>query len=134
MKNKIKLLSAFLFLAFGISAQEKTDSTSVQNLLSGNFETRQIFKHKGNFFFYWGYNRSAYTKSDIHFHGDGYHFSISDVEATDSPTKEFITYVKPNTFTIPQYNYRLGYFLTDKVFISLGEDHMKYDIKKQATH
>lgn len=88
---------------------------------------------KGELFFYWGYNRSAYTKSDIRFWGDGYDFTITDIEAKDEPTKEFITYIKPNSFTIPEYNYRLGYFISDKYYISLGEDHMKYAIEKQAT-
>ncbi|MBI2966347.1 MAG: hypothetical protein HYY40_00850 [Bacteroidetes bacterium] len=95
--------------------------------------TAEMFKRKGNFFFYWGYNRAAYTKSDIHFWGDGYDFTITDVTAKDEPTTTVLTYIEPDAFTVPQYNYRLGYFFSDKNFISLGEDHMKYGIEKQAT-
>jgi hypothetical protein len=36
--------------------------------------------------------------------------------------------------THPQYNYRFGYYLNDKYFISLGSDHMKYHLLQQATH
>jgi hypothetical protein len=31
---------------------------------------------KGGFYFYWGYNRSAYTKSDLHLVGRGYDFTM----------------------------------------------------------
>lgn len=135
--KKLFCIAMLFSSVWNIFAQVKNNnidsSTSSVYLKQGNLGTQQLFRRKGNFIFYWGYNRSAYTKSDIHFTGDGYHFSIYDVEATDAPTKEFATYVKPNTFSIPQYNYRLGYFLTDKTFVSIGEDHMKYEIKKQAT-
>ncbi len=137
---KLKLFSCFLLLlaTFSGTAQVRKDSSSsapaLGNRVIGNMETRQLFKRKGQIFFYWGYNRSAYTKSDIHFSGDGYDFSITDLTAEDEPTTTFITYIKPTTFTVPQYNYRIGYFINDKTFISLGEDHMKYSINKQTTH
>ncbi|HEY4799714.1 MAG TPA: hypothetical protein VII99_11605, partial [Bacteroidia bacterium] len=43
-------------------------------------------------------------------------------------------YIGPSSFTVPQYNYRLGYYLSNKVYISVGEDHMKYHIVPQTTH
>lgn len=120
------------------TAQVRKDSivtiTSVSNNpIISNLNTREIFKRKENIFFYWGYNRSAYTNSDIHFWGDGYDFSISNVSAADQPTTTFKAYIVPTTFTVPQYNYRIGYYFNDKTFISLGEDHMKYAIEKQVT-
>ena len=92
------------------------------------------FGRKGRAFFYWGYNRSAYSKSNIHFWGDGYDFTIYDVAARDSPTRTFVTYIKPTSFSVPQYNYRIGYYLNDRYSVSIGNDHMKYHLKKQATH
>lgn len=88
---------------------------------------QQSIKQKGEFFFYWGYNRSAFTSSDIHFQGDNYDFTLSDVQASDRPSKvELDPYLHIEKFTVPQYNYRLGYFLSDRISISLGMDHMKY--------
>lgn len=126
-----------LFAAFTATAQFGKDTipsvASAFNNPTHNLDTRELFQRKGKFFFYWGYNRAAYTNSDIHFWGDGYDFTIYDVRAKDHPTKEFITYIKPDAFTVPQYNYRLGYYINDKTFVSLGEDHMKYAIRKQTT-
>ena len=70
----------------------------------------------------------------MNFSGDGYNFSITDIRATDNPTPFNPVYVKPDGFTIPQFNYRVGYYLTDKCFISFGSDHMKYVMTKQTTH
>jgi hypothetical protein len=82
---------------------------------------------KGKFFIYWGWNRSAYTTSDIHFTGKEYDFTLHDVVATDrqSPFK-LSTYFHPTSITIPQYNLRLGYFFHNNYQISFGADHMKY--------
>jgi hypothetical protein len=97
------------------------------------FTEPNMFK-KGRFFFYWGYNRSAYTNSDIHFSGNNYDFTIFDVKASDNPTTKFLTYVQPAQMTHPQYNCRIGYFLNDKYSISFGSDHMKYHLLQQVTH
>lgn len=40
---------------------------------------------KGKFFISWGGNRESYTKSDIHFKGDDYDFTIHDATAKDKP-------------------------------------------------
>ncbi|HMQ74793.1 MAG TPA: hypothetical protein PKE21_08160 [Flavobacteriales bacterium] len=81
---------------------------------------------KGNWFLYWGYNRSGYSGSDIHLEGPGYDVTFRHVKAHDRPSEPSAEYVQPSTFTYPQYNYRLGYFLRDRWSISLGLDHMKY--------
>ena len=85
------------------------------------------FHRKGSFYFYWGWNKSAYTKSDITFTGDDYNFTLYDVVANDrqSPLSANI-YLNPANITIPQYNMRIGYFFNDKYNISFGVDHMKY--------
>ena len=70
---------------------------------------------KGSFYFYLGWNKSAYTKSDITFTGDNYNFTLYDVVADDrqSPLSANI-YLNPANITIPQYNMRIGYFFNDK--------------------
>ncbi len=86
---------------------------------------KRTAKNKGTFFVYWGWNREAYTNSDIHFQGTNYDFTLQDVQAKDRQSPfAFDTYFK--SITIPQYNLRIGYFLTEKYSISFGVDHMKY--------
>jgi hypothetical protein len=83
-------------------------------------------KNKGKLYIYWGGNRESYSKSDIHFKGEDYDFTLYDVAAHDKPKGFHIDYINPTRITIPQTNFRLGYFITDKYNISIGLDHMKY--------
>lgn len=89
---------------------------------------------KGSFYIYWGWNRAAYTNSDIHFSGNDYDFTLKDVIANDrqSPFKTRI-YLNPKNISIPQFNLRLGYYFRDKYEISIGADHMKYVMKNEQT-
>lgn len=65
--------------------------------------------------------------SDIHFKGEGYNFTLDKVVAHDRPTPfDVRVYLNPAKITIPQYQYRIGYFLSDKWAISWGFNHMKY--------
>lgn len=83
--------------------------------------------NKGKFFLYWGWNFSSYSNSDIHFKGKNYDFVLHDVKAQDRPTKfSFRDYFHPGRITIPQTNYRIGYFFKENYTISIGVDHMKY--------
>lgn len=82
--------------------------------------------NKGKFYIYWGGNRENFTKSDIHFWGKDYDFTLYDVEAHDKPKGWHVDYVNPTRMTIPQTNFRMGYFINDHYNISLGVDHMKY--------
>ncbi|WP_432410867.1 hypothetical protein [Rasiella sp. SM2506] len=82
---------------------------------------------KGEFYFYWGWNRSWYGKSDINFKGKDYNFTLSDVKAKDRQTPfSFGKYLNPGNATIPQYNFRIGYYFKDNYSFSIGIDHMKY--------
>ena len=82
--------------------------------------------NKGKFYIFWGGNRDSYTKSDIHFKGADYDFTLYDVAAVDKPKGWHIDYVNPSRMTIPQTNFRMGYFINDHYNISVGLDHMKY--------
>ncbi len=83
--------------------------------------------HTDSWYIYWGWNREVYTRSDIHFQGADYDFTLQDVRAIDRQTKFSVNpYLNPVKMTIPQYNFRLGYYLNDHWNVSLGIDHMKY--------
>ena len=79
----------------------------------------------------WGWNRSNYSNSDIHFNGKDHDFTISNVVATDIQTEVslsniFGTYLNPGSITIPQTNMRVAYQLTPDSAVALNLDHMKY--------
>lgn len=82
--------------------------------------------NKGKIFIYWGGNRGFYSKSDIHFKGDDFDFTVNDATAHDKPKGWHIDYINPTKMTIPQTNLRVGYFITDNYSVSIGVDHMKY--------
>jgi hypothetical protein len=81
---------------------------------------------QGQGYLHWGWNRAAYTRSDIHFKGDDYDFTLYKVRAHDRPT----TPITPKRYLVhlftPQTNYKAGYFIRDNLAISFGVDHMKY--------
>ena len=117
-----------IFLTIGALA------LSVSALFAQETIGKSIFKpknartesNKGKFFIFWGYNFSSYAKSDIHFTGPNYDFTLHDVKAADRPTKLGWVYVDPGRITIPQFNFHFGYYIKDNYSISLGWDHMKY--------
>jgi hypothetical protein len=88
--------------------------------------------NKGKFFFYWGGNRDSYTKSDIRFKGADYDFTLQNLSAEDKPKGWHIDYINPTRMTIPQTNFKLGYFISDHYNISIGFDHMKYVMKQNV--
>jgi len=82
--------------------------------------------NKGKFFISWGGNRETYSKSDVNFRGENYNFTVEDMKAHDKPKGYHIDYINPAKMTIPQTNFRLGYYITDHYSASIGWDHMKY--------
>lgn len=89
--------------------------------------------NKGKFYFFWGGNRDNYTKSDIHFKGDNYDFTLNNVVAQDKPKGWHLDYINPTRMTIPQTNFKLGYFISDNYNIAIGIDHMKYVMVQNQT-
>jgi len=84
----------------------------------------------GKVYLYWGWNRAIFTGSDIHFTGDQYDFTLRDVKAFDRPTDfNAKTYLNPVSATIPQYNFRIGYWFKPNWNLSIGTDHMKYVVQ-----
>ncbi len=115
MKTIRYIQLAILFFAFqGISAQD--------------FEKPQMFTahNMGKIFISWGGNRESFTKSNVNFRGDGYNFTIEDMQSHDKGKGFHIDYINPKRMTIPQTDFRLGYFVADNWSVSVGWDHMKY--------
>lgn len=99
----------------------------VQIGFAQNQSATSRYGHKGRLYLYWGWNGAWYSKSNINFLGAGYDFTLSKVAAKDRPSPfNFNTYFNPGNVTIPQYNFRVGYFINDHYNISFGIDHMKY--------
>jgi hypothetical protein len=76
----------------------------------------------------WGYNTEWYTKSNIHFKmGNGDDFTLIKAKAHDKPDLDAII-KNPGEISIPQYNYRLGFYINPKHSraIELNFDHIKY--------
>lgn len=122
MKQFIALIVLLTFVQKGYS---QTD-----NLLTTEKYTA---KNKGKVFVSWGGNRGYFTDSDIRFRGENYDFTLHDVKAHDKPKGWHVDYINPVRMTIPQTNFKVGYFLTDNYSISLGVDHMKYVMYQDKT-
>ncbi len=112
MRISKALIGLFLLASFSSYAQK------------GWFESES---KKGHLSVSWGYNRAWFSNSDIKFTGIDYDFVLKSIVAKDRPTEvKADPYLNPSAFTIPQYNFRVGYYFSDKWAISFGIDHMKY--------
>lgn len=89
--------------------------------------------NKGKFFISWGGNRDSYTKSDVTFRGKDYNFTLDNMVAHDKPKGWHVDYINPARMTIPQTNFRMGYFINDHYSIAVGWDHMKYVMTQDQT-
>ena len=89
-------------------------------------------KMKGDFYISWGYNREAYSNSDIRFQNhtnDNYDFTLVNAAAHDKPgfNNGFSNFIHSD-LTIPQYNLHIGYKFKNKrnLGIEWSWDHLKY--------
>lgn len=121
---KLKLSSIFfisiIFISNSILAQE--------DLKKENYTAH----NKGKFFLFWGGNRESFSKSDITFKGENYNFTLNNVAADDKPKGWHLDYINPSRMTIPQTNFKMGYYISDKYNISIGIDHMKYVLRQDV--
>lgn len=111
--HKLLLLSSLTFINVRSFGQEVTTNPYTAN-------------NKGKIFIYWGGNRGYYSNSDIHFKGNDFDFTVHNATAHDKPKGWHVDYINPEKMTIPQTNFRLGYYVTDHYSVSVGVDHMKY--------
>lgn len=115
------------FLTLVIVLLSISSFAQTENLVDLPIQSEKYTAHnKGKFFAYWGWNKAFYSKSDIHFTGSNYDFTIHDVMAHNRPKGIHIDYINPTRVTIPQTNVRIGYFISDKYSVSIGYEHMKY--------
>ncbi|SOS47115.1 conserved exported hypothetical protein [Tenacibaculum dicentrarchi] len=126
---KLRTISlSLLMMAVTASSVIGQEQSKQENREDDNFIIqKKKVTNKGKFFAYWGWNWASYTDADIHFKGDNYDFTLSNVKAQDRQTKfSFNKYFNPGNVTIPQTNYRIGYFFKENYTVSIGVDHMKY--------
>jgi hypothetical protein len=92
---------------------------------------QQYTGEKGAFYFSWGYNKEWYTHSNIHINQPslGNHYIFENTLAKDKPGWNSRFFHKP--MTIPQYNYRIGYFFKNDWAVELNFDHTKYVVAHQ---
>lgn len=115
MRRHKSCLSVFLSVLLSFSAHARfPDNTRLYGL-----------------YLQWGYNRDVYSKSTIHFkNGNEYDFKLYKVTAKDKPDFKAIL-TDPLQISIPQYNYRLGFYLNPEHThaIELNFDHTKYVVE-----
>ena len=86
-----------------------------------------VLDREGKWSAYYGYNRASYSNSDYHLTGNNYDFTLKNVSAHDGQSEIAVSpYLVPWGWSVPQNNIRFGYFVTDNLSISFGNDHMKY--------
>jgi hypothetical protein len=113
LKNILVNISCFLLLIF-CNAEANAKSA----------------KHKrtGSIYFSWGYNNEWYTNSTVSITQNslGNNYQLLHVYAHDHPGWD--EGILNKALTIPQYNYRLGYYFNEKQDIGIegNFDHTKY--------
>ncbi len=124
------MMSSFVF-------GQKKDSLTIENnadlFKAPAYKKPEPLSKKGQMFVFYGWNRAAFSNSDIRFKGNGYDFQLNNVTAQDRPTKFGLVYFDPSWFTVTQYNFRIGYFIKDNLALVLGIDHMKYVMDQDQT-
>jgi hypothetical protein len=116
-----RLAVALVFVLAGVTAmaQEKQKKKSYLGIV-GN----------GSLYFSWGYNTEWYTKSTVHVSQPSLNseYQLQNVQAHDRRgwDEDFFH----TALTVPQYNYRLGYFFNEKqdFAFEINFDHTKYII------
>jgi hypothetical protein len=83
----------------------------------------------------WGYNVETYTHSNIHFRmSNGDDFILHHARAHDKNDFHDL-YKEPSEISIPQYNYRIGFYLDTKhsKAVEINFDHAKYVVTDGQT-
>ncbi len=117
------LIALTLLCVFGFASfAQHSDSTKHCKL--------KIVKN-GSLYGSWGYNEEQYTSSNLYVSQPGMNnnFVYNNILASDHIGWDHLFSLQP---TIPQYNYRLGYFFNEKqdLAIELNFDHTKYIVQQ----
>ena len=120
----MKLRASLIILSFFSCLAYSQDVSSTQN-------DNSKYTRKGKFYIFYGWNVSTYSTSDMRFKGSNFDFTLYDVVAKDRPSPFTVDkYFNAKNITIPQYDFRLGYYFKDNYDISFGIDHMKYVVQQ----
>jgi hypothetical protein len=88
-------------------------------------------ERKGEFYFSWGYNKEWYTRSDVKVNQPllNSNYTLKSVRSKDHPGWDEGLFSTP--ISIPQYNYRVGYFFNKKkgLALEINFDHTKHIIR-----
>ena len=118
MKKYLGTLTLLCLFSFASIAQQK-DSTKHHGFFK--------FIKNGSYYGSWGYNEESYTHSNLYVvqPSIGNNLEYQNITAHDRIGWDNLFNNQP---TIPQYNYRLGYFFNEKQdwAIELNFDHTKY--------
>ena len=125
MKKFFKIFLIFFVGSFVFGQNSNDENTEIGS--------KKPFGKKGTMFVFWGWNRAAFSKSDIHVKGNGYDFVLHNVVAHDRPSDLSWDYINPKEVSIPQFNFRYGYFIKDNLAIVIAQDHMKYVMDQNQT-
>lgn len=121
MCRRILLRSFILLLFTGIALQLQAQDKKKSYL---------GFVGNGSLYFSWGYNTEWYTRSTIHVNQPSLNndYQLVNVQAHDR--RGWDEDLLHTALTVPQYNYRLGYFFNEKqdFAIEINFDHTKYII------
>ncbi len=88
-------------------------------------------ERKGEFYFSWGYNKEWYTRSDVKVNQPSLNnnYTLKSAYSHDHPGWDEGLFSIP--ISIPQYNYRLGYFFNKKkgLAFEINFDHTKHIVQ-----
>jgi hypothetical protein len=121
IKNKIALLTfaVVVLIPSFVHAQEKKEK-----------------KRKHEIYGSWGYNTEWYTHSNLHVSQPSLQndFTFEGIKGHDHPGWDGQFFTK--ALSIPQYNYRIGYFFNEKkgLAFEINFDHTKYILAEQDAH
>lgn len=123
-KMKIKIISCVVLIFSVLS--------TLPSIAQNTSEMR-----RGEFYFSWGYNTEWYSRSTVKIDQPslGNHYDFVHIKGHDHRGWDEGLFQK--ALTIPQYNYRLGYFLNDRknLGFEINFDHTKFIFTNdQQTH
>lgn len=134
------LLKAILFGAICLGIQNTTQAQQIQQKNRHKHKVHlsdegNSVGRKGELYLSWGYNKEWYLPSNIHIYQPklGNDYTLYNTLASDHPGWNEGLFNR--ALTIPQYNYRLGYFFKDNWAIEANFDHTKFVVaENQLLH
>jgi hypothetical protein len=100
-------------------------------MLSTGVKAQSKIVKDGDFYFSWGYNTEWYTHSNIHVSQPGQNSDFTFMDVTAHDHKGWDNNLLHKDISIPQYNYRIGYFFNEKQDwgFEINFDHTKYVVQ-----